>query len=97
MDAIVRSPFLHETPQAAARETLVHPGQLELGGPVAGDEVAGGGLLPGRRLRAADVHRVGAARVEIAAGRRRRRVGDLARDDDAPGARARIWLGGGGE
>src|SRR5690349_2897037 len=62
-----------ETPGRAARETLVDAGQLQLVGAVAAHEAAGGDLAPRRRLRAADVDRVRAARVEVAATRRRRR------------------------
>src|SRR5690242_5978899 len=73
------------------------PGQLELGGPVAGHEAGRRDLLPGRRRRAADVDGVGAARVEVAAARRRGGIGHLALQHEALGARARIGLRHGGE
>src|SRR5207247_10182469 len=75
------------------RPRLVHTHELQLVGPMTADEVAAGDFLPGGRLGPAHVDRVRAARMEIAARRRRRRIRHLALQDDAPRAQARVRLG----
>ena len=68
--------------------------ELQLPGAVAADPLAGSKLLPGRRGGLAEVDRVGAARVEVAAARRAGRVGDLALERDSLRAQARVRLPG---
>src|SRR6185312_14223047 len=74
-------------------------GQLELPGEVAGRPVARARLRERRGLGAADVLRVGAARVERAAGRRVARVRHLALRAyaPAPAALARVGIEDGRE
>src|SRR5438445_9730335 len=83
-----------------ARETIMaslYPRQPQLVSAVAADEVTRRDFLERGRLRPAHLDRVRAARVEVAAGRRRGGIGDLALQHDALRAYARIRLGHRGE
>src|SRR5438445_5686285 len=83
-----------------ARETIMaslYPSQPELVGPVAADDVTGRDLLERGRLGPAHLDRVGATRVEVAAGGRCRGIRHLALQHDPPRPRARIRLGHRGE
>ncbi len=76
-----------------SRRLPVDAAQRQLARAVAADEVVRRDLFLLRRLLAADRLRVVAARVEVAAGRRVGRVGDVALQHDAVGAQPRIGLG----
>src|SRR5439155_649064 len=83
-----------------ARETIMaslYPSQPELVGPVAADDVARRDLLERGRLGPAHLDRVRAARMEVAARRRRGGIRHLALQHDAFRARPRIGLGHRGE
>src|SRR5215467_1860934 len=79
-----------------ARETIMaslYPRQLELVSPVAADDVARRELLERGRPGSAHLDRMRAARMEVAARRRRGGIRHLALQDDALTARTRIRLG----
>src|SRR5438876_8483611 len=83
-----------------ARETIMaslYPSQPELVGPVAADDVTRRDFLERGRLGPADLDRVRAARMEVAARGRRGGIRHLALQHDPPRARARIGLGHRGE
>ena len=90
----VRSAHELATAEAAVRRPrlveLADARQVEVFGEVAGDEVPGSHLAQGRRLARARLHGVGAARVEVAAGRRVRGVRDLARQPLERGAQVGV-------
>src|SRR5882672_4745629 len=83
-----------------AREMIMaslYSSQPQLGGPVAADDVTRRDLLERGRLGPTHLDRVRAARMEVAARRRRGGIRHLTLQHDAPRARARIGLGHRGE
>src|SRR2546426_6092727 len=75
----------------------LHARELELGGAVTADEMGGRDLSPCRRLGPAHLDRERAARVEIAAARRRGGICHPALEHDAPRACAWVPFRGGGQ